>query len=247
MKLIGTNVSLPGRNGARAWRKAFTLIELLVVIAIIAILAAMLLPALAKAKERAKKTLCLSNLKQMGFAMHMYADDNDGFIPRGTDANQGEWYTRLAAYLGSKSTNDFDRAKVFLCPSHPDKRQLIAYIVNAWGFSSGTDKTGTQLKPGSKLSAVQRPAETGYIFDVESGAGAVVVTSNLFNQGYADFWSTIHLPYTFAGGGAKVVPNPSRRIAAARHGDGPNMLFFDSHSGWKKGVKITTDDCRDVR
>src|SRR3974390_2550820 len=67
---------LPGRTG-------FTLIELLVVIAIIAILAAMLLPALAGAKQRAKRTECVSNIRQFLLAVHMYANDSDQRVPSG--------------------------------------------------------------------------------------------------------------------------------------------------------------------
>jgi prepilin-type N-terminal cleavage/methylation domain-containing protein len=73
-------------GGAHAWRRAFTLIELLVVIAILAILAALLLPALASARERGWRTACVSNLRQMGIAVQAYASDNEGKIPYGPKA-----------------------------------------------------------------------------------------------------------------------------------------------------------------
>jgi len=85
-------------------RAAFTLIELLVVIAIIAILAAMLLPALAKAKSQALRTSCLSNLRQLGFAWKMYSGDNDGKlvsnypILSASTPNPDDWFWGYAAF-----------------------------------------------------------------------------------------------------------------------------------------------------
>src|SRR2546430_14265356 len=122
--MAGTcNHGLEGTNPNQLGQRAFTLIELLVVIAIIAILASLLLPALARAKAKAKAIKCLSNEKQIGLGYLLYASDNSDLLPLAAhlgDAAPCQWFFEISPYIAKQTasyTNLVAKANVVACPS----------------------------------------------------------------------------------------------------------------------------------
>lgn len=135
-----------------AWRQGFTLIELLVVIAIIAILAALLLPALSRAKERSKRTACINNLRQFMLVCHMYANDNrmnlprggKDFVPEGNDPDADTHTPILSQVTLSNLLHYGSTMKVLDCPNLANSFEKSAAwrVHESWGLAIGYSYMG---------------------------------------------------------------------------------------------------------
>jgi prepilin-type N-terminal cleavage/methylation domain-containing protein/prepilin-type processing-associated H-X9-DG protein len=238
---------------------AFTLIELLVVIAIIAILAALLLPALAKAKEKARRTNCLSNLKQWGLALQMYAGDNQDTLPRdGMDPT--------GVYPGASGHLD-PNAWFNLLPPFMSDRTLVDYYNDV---SAGTANYQRYPFPGGRGKIWHCPAATLSISEAQdpgvvSGGGAEGffsygmnidlkrITPNYANSDAAPYprmpkITKIRRPtdtvvlfdmifnLNTEGGNAFNSVNPANRWRsfARRHNGGGVINFVDGHAAYSK-------------
>jgi len=230
-------------------RQGFTLIELLVVIAIIALLMAILMPALQRVKKQARSVYCLNSLKQIGVAMTMYADDNGGFIPRALD-HKVKWILVFIPYLGAeyRKIRDYREVEVYQCPSFPrtgvgqynngNREQTVDYVVNAWDMDDPgltNSESGNQKDKPTRLSKIRSPAQRIYMADNEAGDWRPVVRNRyeldiLSRMNYLDVWSSTHLP---ASERTTKGSNTTRRIAQNRHrNNGCNNLFFDGRADW---------------
>ncbi len=191
--------------------RGFTLIELLVVIAIIAILAAILFPVFAQAREKARQTACTSNEKQLALGVLMYAQDNDETLPPTQAVDNTLWPVLINPYVKS------DRVR--LCPSDSLDTQN-SYGLNELNFS---DLTDTGATPPKILAAFQTPADTVMLGELGTGAMG----------NYSDLKTPRQNAYKLT------VPDDDLNDAAdarpsARHFSRANIAFMDGHvKAWR--------------
>ena len=221
----------------RQMRAAFTLIELLVVIAIIAILAAILFPVFAQAREKARAIACLNNCKQMGTATMMYVQDNDEGYPTwddyyippitGTDAASRVWDAKVAPYVKMGDPANLRRGGVWHCPDSELSETYRSYGINqALIYDFHPSPIGYRYITSAQIVS---PSEVVFVGD---GGSSGRLAPPTYYQGYCEKYVHTGCATPALGGSSSYYT----RDAPFRHTGnmGANYVFCDGHAKFMK-------------
>jgi prepilin-type N-terminal cleavage/methylation domain-containing protein/prepilin-type processing-associated H-X9-DG protein len=200
-------------RGNTSQSRGFTLIELLVAIAIIAILAAMLFPVFAKARDKARQVSCLSNLRQLGCAVMTYVQDYDEFFPPSGIFQAPRWDARLMPYVKNQG--------VYKCPGHWLNASVSTYAANGLVFAPGNVFRPPPLWPDTPVavSGVVRPAQVLLLFDVNTEATRLIGDANVY-------------PCVRVAAKGRPDPGWEDNTFLQYHIEGDNITFCDGHVKW---------------
>ena len=265
--------SFPSSKSASSRQTSgFTLIELLVVIAIIAILASILFPVFARARENARRASCQSNLKQIGLGFQQYTQDYDGWSPGSTTGNVS-WPSTIFPYIKSE--------QIFACPSSDDTQTSADYVAPATNYQGQTSNDGSQASlrlVNSGLSYAMNLIQTGKSSGGSNGWQTAGFTGTVATPGVngpksgflnigatasiglneaqvADSAGTIRIfdamSTTNSGTSMRSIsaedrtdrlPLNTASKAAKRHFDGFNALFGDGHVKFRRYGSTTANE-----
>ena len=215
----------------RKSRQAFTLIELLVVIAIIAILAAILVPAVSSALDRARAVNCASNLRQVGIGLIGYCLDNDDAIPVWFEAGARQWAGLIAPYMGEEWTD------AFTADSTPDSRRIFFCPV-AWSNARGSVDDTAHGSYGMNAAFASQPTVSRALSSLPSPVTTLAASDGHF----LSRWWMAGVFYVTMGNTAG-----SAGVPDAVHQGSANFVFGDGHVGSLDLADYTSRDPEDVK